>query len=153
MTPRSPWVPDPSGSVAAMRSAARRITLNVPMRLICTTRAKASRASTTPLPLMTRPGVPTPAQLTAMRIGPSPAATSRAAATWASSVTSVRAKVAPKPWAMSVPFSARSSTTTCAPAACNRRAVARPRPEAPPVTTATLPSICMPGSFPFGNRL
>ena len=49
-----------------MRSAARRITLNVPMRLTWITRANCSSGMTPPLPI-TRPGVPMPAQLTAIR--------------------------------------------------------------------------------------
>ena len=38
------------------------------------------------------------------------------------------------------PSSSRSPTTTRAPSATNRRVVARPMPEAPPVTRATLPA-------------
>src|SRR3954451_15943120 len=137
MTPRSPSM----GSVATMRSAARRMTLNVPIRLMLTTRAKSASGRTPCLP-MTRPGVPTPAHFTATRSGPSSPATSRAALTWSGSVTSAAAKAPPIASACSAPAEeGRSIMTTCAPALPSRFAVARPRPDAPPVTTAELPWI------------
>ena len=81
------------GSVAAMRAAASRSTLNVPTRLTRTTRSNASSGSTPPRP-STLPGVAMPAQFTTTRSGPRASAASRAAVTAASSVTSAGAKTA-----------------------------------------------------------
>src|SRR4051812_29826835 len=81
-----------------------------------------------------------PAQLTAIRSGRSlPVASSIAACTEASSVTSVRTNVVWPPSSAASAFprsSCRSSTVTATPAAARARVVASPRPEAPPVTTA-----------------
>ncbi|CAB4778678.1 unannotated protein [freshwater metagenome] len=46
------------------------------------------------------------------------------------------------------PSRSRSAITTQAPSACNRLAVAKPIPEAAPVTRATLPC----NGFPLGAR-
>ena len=132
MTPRS----SPIGSVLAMRSAPSRITLNVPIRLISTTLRNASSGNGPSLPRVLI-ALPVPAQLTTMRSGPSASAASSAAVTAASSVTSVCAKVARSPSSSTASLPLMSSTTTCAPASSSRFVVARPRPEAPPVTTAT----------------
>src|SRR3954454_7483754 len=50
------------------------------------------------------------------------------------------------------PSSSRSATTTCAPSAANRRALARPMPLAAPVMTATLPSSLPANSPPLSGR-
>ena len=61
--------------------------------------------------------------------------------TSAASVTSARTYSPSISSASAVPpASSRSATTTCAPSAANRRALARPMPLAAPVMTATLPS-------------
>src|SRR4051812_5156169 len=128
-----------------MRAAASRSTLNVPTRLIRTTRSKASSGSTPERPT-TRPAVATPAQLTTTRNGPRASARSSAAEIAASSVTSAGAKTAASPIAAAACSRSppgRSTTTTFAPAAASRVAVARPRPEAPPVTRATASLISM----------
>ena len=55
--------------------------------------------------------------------------------------TSVCTYVPPTSAASASPASSlRSATTTVAPSCANRRTVANPMPEQPPVTTATLPS-------------
>src|SRR3954464_2779966 len=89
-----------------------------------------------------------PAQLTAIRSGRSlPVASSIAACTDASSVTSVRTNVVCPPSSVASAFprsSLRSSTVTATPAAVSARVVASPRPEAPPVTTAATSRFFMP---------
>src|SRR4051795_7668264 len=81
-----------------------------------------------------------PAQLTAIRSGRSlPVASSIAACTELSSVTSVRTKVAepPSSAASACPLSScRSRIVTAEPAALSALTVASPSPEAPPETTA-----------------
>src|SRR4051794_40656339 len=92
-----------------------------------------------------------PAQLTSTRSGPSSSAASRAAATAAESVTSAGAnRAAPsRPAATCSPAElGRSTSTALAPALTSRRAVASPSPLAPPVTTATLPSMFTLASSP-----
>ena len=72
------------------------------------------------------------------------AVVSASAASDAASPTSTRAATAFAPDASSeratsaAPSSAMSATTTRMPSAANSRAIAAPRPEAPPVTTAVL---------------
>src|SRR4051794_41779677 len=137
MTPRSPS----TGSVSTIAAAASRMTLNVPIRLTRTTFSNASSGSTPCLP-STRPGVPTPAQLTTMRSGASAVAVCTACWTPASSVTSSPAKLPPISFARSSPGDeGRSAMTTCAPASASAVAVASPNPLAPPVTIAEQPSI------------
>ena len=75
MTPRS----SPIGSVLAIRSAASRSTLNVPIRLTSMTFLNASSGNGPSLPSVLT-ALPMPAQLTLMRSGPSDSATSSAAA-------------------------------------------------------------------------
>src|SRR3954451_6617651 len=91
---------------------------------------------------------PRPAQCTTARIGPASSAASSAAFTPASSVMSPATKRAALPRsaaACSPGDDGRSSSTTDAPPlSTSRPAVASPRPEAPPVTSAEMPSICMP---------
>ena len=96
-----------------------------------------------------RDAQPMPAQLTPARSG-SPVATARstAACTDASSVTSVRANWPPISSAICLPrFSFRSAMTTVAPAAASTRAVASPRPLAPPEMTAEVPLSSMRGAY------
>src|SRR3984893_1059325 len=91
-----------------------------------------------------------PAQLTPVRSG-SPVATARstAACTDASSATSVRANSPPISSAICLPRSSfRSAMTTVAPAAASTRAVASPRPLAPPEMTAEVPLSSMRGASP-----
>src|ERR1700730_2038749 len=132
MTPRSP----PTRSVLAIRSAPSRNTLKVPIRLMSTTLRNASSGKTPSL-LSTRMALPVPAQLTTMRSVPIDSAVSSALAAAASSVTSACANRARSPSSATASSPLRSSTTTCAPASSSRLVVARPRPDAPPVTTAT----------------
>src|SRR6478736_8369833 len=140
MTPRSPS----TGSLPSIAAAARRSTLNEPTRLMSMTVLNVSSESGPPRP-MTRPGVATPAQLTAMRSSPRAVARSIAACTWDSSRTSAATKTAlpsRRPLSSSTSAGAaeasRSMMTTVAPSATRRRAVAPPRPEPPPVMTATV---------------
>src|SRR5450631_1427603 len=143
ITPRSPS----TGSFAIMAAAASRTTLKVPIRLMSMTFRKSSRFIGPFLPT-TRPGVPTPAQLTATRSSPSSWATAIAACTWASSRTSAAQNrtLAPSSSARALPVDeGRSMMTTAAPPSCSRRVVASPRPEAPPVTSATVETLICKG--------
>ena len=97
-----------------------------------------------------RDAQPMPAQLIAARSG-APVATAASTAAWtdASSDTSVRAKWPPISSAICLPRSSfRSATSTVAPAAARTRAVASPRPLAPPETIAEVPLSSMTGSIP-----
>src|SRR5664279_5303913 len=143
MTPRSPS----AGSFSSIAAAARRTTLKVPIRLMSMTFRKALRSMGPFLPT-SRPGVPTPAQLTTIRRSPSSWAAAIAACTWASSRTSVAQKrtLAPSSAARASPGDeGRSMMTTAAPPSCSRRVVASPRPEAPPVTSATVEALISKG--------
>src|SRR5215213_7507201 len=82
----------------------------------------------------------TPAQLTSTRSWPCASrALAKAAATLSSLVTSTSQKMPPISPATCSPRSAsRSKTATLTPLAASARAVASPRPEAPPVTTAAI---------------
>src|SRR4051812_38544627 len=92
-----------------------------------------------------------------MRSVPSSLAASTAACTDSADVTSVSQNSArsPSSFSSALPRSAFLSTiTVVAPAPCRRRIVPSPRPEAPPVTSATAPSICMNGTVVgFGRVL
>src|ERR1022692_1815858 len=90
-----------------------------------------------------------PAQLTATRSGASSSfAAATAAATDCSSETSVLAKTPPTESAIVLPRSAlRSATITLQPAAARPRAVASPRPLAPPETIADVPFKFMAGAY------
>ena len=82
----------------------------------------------------------TPAAVTVPSMRPPPASTPAAtSACTARLVGDVGADVGP-PLAEVVGSSARSAPTTVAPSASSRRAVARPMPDAAPVTITTLPS-------------
>ncbi len=150
ITPRSPSA---LGWFVDIRAAARRIQLKVPIRLIWIVRVNAARSAGPRLPKVFS-AVPIPAQFTRPCTEPKRAtAASRAAVTSSGFVTSAPANSArsPRAAATSLPGErGRSSSTTAPPAAWSRSAVARPRPEAPPVITVVEPAICMPSSSPRG---
>src|SRR5450631_502746 len=143
MTPRSPS----TGLLPSIAAATRRSTLKVPTRLMSMTFRKSSRFIGPFLPT-TRPGVPTPAQLTTTRKSPSSWAAEIAACTWLWSRTSAAQKrtLSPSSLARVSPGDeGRSTMTTAAPPSCSRRVVASPRPEAPPVTSATVETLICKG--------
>ena len=84
--------------------------------------------------------LPVPAQLTRMRSWPCAArALAKPASTSASEVTLTLQKTPPISLASASPFSAfKSKIATLTPFAASARAVAAPRPDAPPVTTAEM---------------
>ena len=143
ITPRSPVS---VGSPAAIAAAARRITLNVPTRLMRIVFSNSSRGCGPVLP-RTFSATPIPAALTAPWMPPKRSvAAARAPFTSASLVTSVRTKraLAPRSFAARAPASAFTSRiATLPPAPMNARAAAPPSPEAPPVTRNVLPSMRM----------
>ena len=141
MTPR---LPSASGSLREMTEASWVMHSMVPSRLMSTTRSHSLRMCGVPSLAMVRTAVPVPAQLTAMRNGASSAAAATASATCSASVTSHFTNFNPSSRASASPFSMLKSTiVTCAPAACRRRAVASPSPEAPPLTIAAAPVASM----------
>ena len=141
ITPRSPV--SACGSLCVMASAARRIMLKVPIRLMLMVRAKDSSRCAPFLPATFSAGA-TPAQLISAASWPSACAFCTAARPSASLVTSQRTKAPPISRATASPLSAcKSATTTRPPAAASMRAVPSPRPDAPPVTMNALFSICM----------
>ena len=133
-----------------MAEAALVITLKVPMTLRFWMNWNGARSWGEPSRLMTRPTQPVPAQLTAMRRLPPSAAWSTAFWQSSGSVTSPPTKLALAPISAttSLPRSSlRSKTVTRTPSAASLRAVASPRPEAPPVMIAELPLISMPAGY------
>src|SRR6185312_14819368 len=143
MTPRSP---SPFAIFFAIACAVRRIRLNVPTRLMLTARRKLARACGPSLPTTRSPWT-MPAQLTSTCTAPN---ASSAACTHdcalASSVTSVCTKRAAPAisCARALPASSLTSAmTTRPPPSTAMRAVAAPRPDAPPVTMYVLPRNCM----------
>ncbi|OPY11370.1 MAG: hypothetical protein A4E67_00211 [Syntrophaceae bacterium PtaB.Bin038] len=136
MTPRPPSA---SGVFLTICSSARRMTLKVPTRLICTTRLN-SASGMGPFFVRALQATPMPAQLmTTLR--PPKASTVRpiASRTLSSPVTSARQKMtlSPSSAASASPLCAsRSKTAAFAPAPASSRTQASPRPDAPPVTTA-----------------
>src|SRR4051794_28716030 len=148
-TPRSPAS---SGVLASIAPAASRSTLKVPIRLTLMTVSDGSKPCAPRLPAIFS-AQPMPAQQTLMRRPSSPAARSTAAAIWSESVTSAATKPAPSSSASAEPRSRlRSAIVTFAPAALKARAVAAPRPEAPPATRAFIPSICIVGTLTQARR-
>ncbi len=115
MAPRSPSA---SGSFCDMAVAARRMQLNVPIRLMLTTFSNTPRSwadSYWPSRPMVRVAQPTPAAVTSERSGPSSLAASTAAITCSVSVTSVAAKTPSSSLARASPLScwrSRSASTT-----------------------------------------
>src|SRR5256712_7042352 len=143
MTPRSP---SSLGGLRAISAAARRSTLKVPVRLMAITLAKRSRGIG-PCLLTVRMAAPTPAQLTHTCTAPK-RSTAFATAAWTSSalVTSAGAKRAgaPSRRATSSPADpGRSRMTALPPFSIIISTVASPRPDAPPVTSATAPASFM----------
>jgi hypothetical protein len=120
--------------------------LKLPTRLICTVRAKRARSCAPSLPSTFSP-LAMPAQLTAPCSAPKrEQARSTAACASASRVTSqgLNTACSPSDAASASPASRlRSAITTRAPRPARKRAVAPPRPEAPPVTMKVCWSICM----------
>jgi len=142
ITPRSPVG---SGGFFAIASAARRIMLKLPIRLMPITRAKRSSGCAPSLPTVLAAG-PMPAQLTSPISLPIDCALATTALASASCVTSQRTKAAlpPNSLASASPLSAcTSAMTTLPPSRTNMRALPSPRPEAPPVTMNTLPVMSM----------
>ena len=117
--------------------------MKLPIRLTLTTLLKTSR-SCGPCFELVRWAQPIPAQQTEIRSPPSSAAAASTAAwTWSASSTfaSTNDARSPSSAASASPFSAfRSAITTDAPAPWSRRAVASPRPDAPPLISAPAPS-------------
>src|SRR3954471_8510548 len=141
MTPRSPPA---LGEALAIASAASRIMLKVPIAFTVSTLTKRPRACGASLPSV-RSAMPMPAQLTSTWRPPNSfTANATAALPSASEVTSVLAKRPPSSFASFSPASAcRSAMTTLPPPSAAMRAVAAPRPEAPPVMRNTLFLICI----------
>src|ERR1700723_1736036 len=104
---------------------------------------------------MVRVAQPVPAQLTRDFNGAISMAASTAAITCSVLVTSVGANMPPISLATAVPLSScpcRSATTTRTPRSANRRDVAAPSPEAPPVTIADVPFRSIASSTPCSGR-
>ena len=136
--PRSPSSP---GSFCDIAAAERRSTLNVPIRLIRTTVSNGCRFAGPFLPTV-RSAQPTPAHETAKRMPPNVStAPSTAASTSSSTVTSALKATLPSSSASAFAASSfRSAIATRAPRSVSARAVAAPRPEAPPATIVPTPS-------------
>jgi hypothetical protein len=120
-----------------MSAVASRNMLKEPIRLTLMTRSKSVRAIGPSLPI-TRLATPMPAQFTSTRAGPCAldAAAMAASAEAASETSQTTATPLISAATLSASFALRSQTATLAPAAANRRAVAAPNPDAPPVTMA-----------------
>ena len=149
ITPRSPSGP---GSLAAMASAARRVTLKVPTRLTWTTVANRS-SECGPWRPRTRSAGAIPAQLTAACRPPPSTAAATASRTLASSVTSVATNRARSPSSAATRSPRSRSTsarTTDPPRSTTIRAVAAPSPDPPPVTSTVLPVMSTPAP-PLGR--
>src|ERR687893_2419877 len=131
----------PSPGSATIAAAAARSRWKEPSRLTWTTVWNGSTLWAPRLPAVFS-AQPMPAQVTAIR-SPGPAAAT-AASTWAGSVTSQATNAPSSSPATASPRSASTSAiVTCAPSTRSRRAVAAPRPDAPPHTSALAPSIRM----------
>src|SRR5215207_9431172 len=91
-----------------------------------------------------RPPPPTPALLHTRWTAPNRSMVAAArAATLSASATSVRTPTTPSSSAVAASgASSMSAMTTCMPSSTHRAAKPRPIPDAPPVTTATLPCSC-----------
>ena len=127
-----------------MAAAASRIILKVPIRLMRMTRSKSASGIGPSRPTMRLAG-PTPAQFTRTRAGPCAAAACLTAASPEAASDTSQATAIPPMLAATSPaaFSLTSKMATLAPAAASARAVAAPRPDAPPVTMAACPLISM----------
>src|SRR5262249_2930491 len=131
-----------------------RIKLNVPIRLILITRSKSPSGIGPSRPTI-RLARPMPAQLMRMRAAPCLARASETALAAASaSLTSHLTASAPIFAAPSfIAFSLTSRSVTLAPCLASTAAVAAPRPEPPPVTSAACPLGFMGKTFLVGGRL
>ena len=134
-TPRSPVA---CGSSLLMPLVTSRSMLNVPIRLTLITFSKSPSAIGPSRPI-TRLATPMPAQFTSTRgcwpsaLMASATAASAPAASDTSQTTGTPLISAATSWAS---LALRSNTATLAPCDASLRAVAAPRPEAPPVTMA-----------------
>ena len=123
------------------------------MRLMPTTRSHSLRMCGAPSLLIVRTAVPVPAQLMPTRSGADSEAIATPSATCSALVTSALKNFVapPSSLASASPFSAlKSRIVTSAPPAANRRTVASPRPDAPPLTIAAAPLMSM-GRQPKGR--
>ncbi|SKU02154.1 Uncharacterised protein [Mycobacteroides abscessus subsp. massiliense] len=120
------------------------MTLKVPVRLTLTIFSNSASGNGPFLPTVLT-ALPMPAQFTVIRSEDSALARSTASVTAASSVTSAGANstVSPRAASASVFAVGRSTAITRAPDLARAVTVASPRPEAPPVTSALVPVICM----------
>src|SRR5207253_8149288 len=143
MTPRSP---SSLGGLCAIPAAARGSTLKVPVRLTAITRANSS-SGIGPCLVTVRMAAPMPAQLTHTCTVPKRStAFATAACTSSALVTSagVKRAGAPSRRATSSPADpGRSRMTALPPFSTIISTVAPPRPDAPPVTSATAPASFM----------
>ena len=145
ITPRSPFS---SGSLRAIFSEHWVSTLKVPIRLMSITFLNSSIGKRPARPNVLVAPPPRPAQFTQICIAPNAAITSSMAAVIdCSSVTLTEQKMALPPSCLATALPSASSISniaTFAPPAIKLSTVAFPKPEAPPVTTATLfcKSIC-----------
>jgi hypothetical protein len=156
IAPRSPVS---VGSSVAIPAALFTMQRKVPTVFSPSTHSKsATLKGTISLVSLLRPMVlpprPPPAQLTRIRSWPFAArALAKPASTEASSMTSTSQKVAPISLAMASPVAGfLSNSATFAPSSRSARAVAAPRPEAPPVITAetdeSIFTMGLPGRYP-----
>ena len=129
-----------SGSFLHIASAAMRIMLKLPMRLMLMTLANEASGCGPSLPTVFAP-MAMPAQLIKPINFPIDNASATAACASASCVTSHLTKAPPISLASACPFATcTSATTTLPPSLASMRAVPSPRPEAPPVTSEAVPA-------------
>src|ERR1700684_4535379 len=152
----APRWPSPSGSCFAIAAAASRSTLYVPTRYRSIVLVNPPSVAGEPSFCTTFSAMPQPpCATTANRKGASRSASSIAASTLASSVTSVCTYLALGP-SSSASLAARSAETspmtTDAPAPMSLRTVASPSPPAPPVTRTELPLTSTIASPPVSGR-
>src|SRR3954453_2003801 len=151
----APRSPPASGSFCAIAAADSRSTLKVPIRFTRMTVSNGWGCWGPFLPTV-RSAQPMPAHETAKRIAPNAStARSTAARTSSSFVTSALKPTPPSSPASACAFSpSRSAIATRAPFSVSSRAVAAPRPDAPPATSAPIPSSSMAaGPYPLGDVL
>ena len=139
MSPRSP---SSCGSVRAMAEAALVMTLKVPITFSCWMNSKAPRSWGEPSRLMTRPTQPVPAQFTAIRrLPPVGRLVDRPLAVLGIGDVAghVVGRRSPRPRLLGPVLVAVEDGAPATPCAARARAVAAPRPEAPPVMIADIP--------------
>jgi hypothetical protein len=143
---KPPAKAQPSTAAISGLSNGRWVSLPNPRPGIDAISPAANRLRSMPEQNVPHAPAPRPAQCTSARNRPRSTATSTAALTSASSVTSAAANRAASPISAATaapPLLGRSTIVTDAPISASRRAVAPPRPEAPPVTRAEIPLIRM----------